>query len=113
VTDKKIQERRDHVEKLSLVLGMSAHVVAELLGCHVRTVHEDIKWLRRRWVAQAAVVSDVALKAYEEVEILRSIGRDALQDASHALNAKEKVQFYEVAIKSFLAAGRLKQGLDK
>jgi DNA-directed RNA polymerase specialized sigma24 family protein len=60
------EERRDCVRKL-MIRGLTAKVMAELLKVSEHTIHADMRAIKERWIEEAAVVSDHALKAHEEI----------------------------------------------
>jgi hypothetical protein len=106
----KIEERREMVQKL-MARGITAKVMAELLGCSKHTIQQDMRILKERLIEAAACVSEAALVSHEEIEILTQLGHDLRADMDSA-SPKDKARLAQAAAHCYFLAGRLKQRRD-
>jgi len=108
----KIEERRENVWHF-MTRGISSTVMAELLGVSRATIHADMKIIKERWIERAAVVSEAAILAHEEIEKLLGIASALTIEMEVVKGAKEKAALAKTAGYLLFLAGRLKQGGGK
>jgi len=106
------EERRDHVWRF-MTRGVTVDVMAELLGVSKLTIQQDMKAIKEHWIERAAVVSEAAIQAHEEIEALLSIAASLSMEMETMRGAKEKAALGKAAGQLLFLAGRLKQGKDK
>jgi len=104
-----LEERREHVWRF-MTRGLSASVMAELLGVTKTTIHADMKVIKEQWIERAACVSESAILAHEEIEALLSIAASLSMEMEVVGSAKEKALLAKAAGHLLFLAGRLKQG---
>lgn len=103
------EERRDCVRKL-MIRGLTAKVMAELLKVSEHTIHADMRAIKERWIEEAAVVSDHALKAHEEIAAITALAKELTCQVDMARDGKEKAALGKAAGQLFYLVGLLKQG---
>jgi DeoR/GlpR family transcriptional regulator of sugar metabolism len=103
------EERREHVWRF-MTRRLSVEVMSELLGVSKQTIFADMKAIKEQWIERAAVVSDAAIQAHEEIEALLSIAASLSMEMETISNGKEKAKLGAAAGHLLYLAGRLKQG---
>jgi len=106
------EERREQVWRF-MARGFPSSVMVELLGVSKHTIQQDMKAIKEQWIERAAVVSEAAIQAHEEIESLLSIAASLTMEMEAARDPKEKAALGKAAGHLFFLAGRLKQGLGQ
>lgn len=122
--DQRRAERREHVELLAFMHGLSAPVVANILGVEETVIRDDLQVVRDNLLKKGEQCSESATEAFEEVAALQFIARGAISEAEvfkgpprpgvTVTEQSEAVAMYmNLAARCFFYVGRLKQGLPE